>query len=306
MKKIFVLFFCIIFLCGCSVDTPNIKSDDKLNIVTTIFPLYDFVRAVGGNNVNIKLLIDPGTEVHSYEPVPSDISAVYNADLFIYIGGESDKWVLKMLSDINVDSLPMLTSVELIEEDHTEEHHSAEDEHEYDEHIWTYPENAILMIERIRDTISEIDTENADYYRKNCKAYSDEISSVSDEIKNIVSKSDRFILVADRFPFKYFTEGYGIKYKAAFGGCAASSDISLKTMTELIEVYNANNCEAVFYCELSNKTIAEAISEETDAKLYELHSAHNVTKKDFENGITYVDIMRKNAMALEMGMKKCH
>lgn len=308
MKRITVLVLCIaVLLCGCGRFTPN--ENKPLNIVTSCFPLYDFARAICGDNADITLLIKPGTEVHSYDPSPSDIAAVYNADLFLYIGGESEVWANRILNDINVSTLALINVVEPLEEGEcaVDEHnhdHGHSKHHTFDEHIWTSPENAIIMLEKICESIISLDENNKQVYLDNLKSYTHEIEAADKAIIDSVKQSEsRFILVADRFPFAYLANRYGISYEAAFGGCAATNDISLKTMTRLIDVVKDKNCKAAFYVEMSNKSIANALKEETGIKLLELHSAHNVTLKEFESGITYADIMLKNAESLRKGMQ---
>ncbi len=283
----------MLFLCGCTA-TPDKKSG-KIKVVTTIFPIYDFVRAVGGERVDIKLLIRPGTEVHSYDPVPSDIKAVYDSDLFIYIGGESDKWVDKMLSDVKINSCAMMDYTDNLTED---------GEDEYDEHIWTSPDNAVKMIEKITEKLSEADPQNSKAYKANANGYIAEINKVSKETEKVISECEKpFILVADRFPFKYFATRYGIEYEAASGGCAVSSDISLKVMKRLINEVEKRNLKYAFYTEMSNKSVANALNEQTGVKLLELNSAHNVTLDEFNNKITYVDIMKNNLDALKEALQ---
>ncbi len=292
MKKIIVLLLCTVLLCGCSA-TPTVDNS-KPCVVTTIFPIYDFVSAVGGEKIDIKLLIKPGTEVHSYDPVPSEIKSIYNADLFLYIGGESDAWVDKILADKSINSYALIECVNpILEEEHNE----------YDEHIWTSPENAEKMLDKILNELIKTDPENSDYYRENHSKYVEKIREISQKTKAVVQKSDNpFILVADKFPFKYFAESYGIEYVAAADGCAVGTDISLKTMTKLIDTVREKNLKYAYYVEMSNKEIANSLSAQTGVKLLELHSAHNVTLDDFENGVTYVDIMERNYMALKEGI----
>lgn len=295
MKKIFILCLIIILLlCGCTgSNTANNK--DKVNVVTTIFPLYDFVRAVGGKNVDVTLLIPAGGEVHSYEPTPSDIRAIYDADCFFYIGGESDSWVSRILSDKGVNAYPLIDSVNLLTED---------GEDEYDEHIWTSSENAVLMLKKITSVFCDLDKEKEEQYKNNCDRYCKKIEGISKDIKQTVENSNnKFILVADRFPFKYMASEYGIEYKAAFGGCASSTDISLKVMKRLVNTVKEKKLKYVFCTELSNQNIARSLSEQTGVKILELHSAHNVTADDFNSGITYVDIMKRNLSVLKKGLE---
>ncbi len=285
-------------LCACKegdVTSAPDKGGDKISVVTTIYPLYDFARAVGGDRVDIKMLIDPASEVHSFDPSPSDIAAIYDCDLFVYIGGESEAWVDRVLADVNVNPLKMMNEVTLVAED---------TEHGFDEHIWTSPENAVTMVNALCDALCDVSAADADTFKDNCKKYTDGIRAVQSDIRAAVAQSeDKFILVADRFPFKYFTEEFGIEYKAAFGGCATSSDISLKVMGELTKTVREKGVKAAFYTEMSNRIVADALAEETGIELYELHSAHNVTADDFAAGVTYIDIMKRNLDSLWKGMK---
>ena len=299
MKKVLICILCVTLLCGCSgnIDT---KQSEKITVVTTIFPLYDFVRAIGGERVHAKMLIKPGSEVHSYDPLPSDMMAVYDCDLFLYIGGESDTWVSTLLDSADINSLAL---IDTIKHEHRE-HKAREHGHDHtDEHIWTSPENAVLMLKHICEKLCESDPKNAHEYTQNCNTYTTAINKASDKLSDTVSNfKNPFILVADRFPFSYLAEQYNIEYEAAFDGCAVSTDISLKTMSRLTDTIQKRNIKAVYCTELSNCSIANALREELNIKVIELHSAHNVTLEDFNNGITYVDILYRNANALERGI----
>lgn len=295
MKRIVICILClVVLLCGCANVAPK---SDKPTVVTTIFPLYDFARAIGGEKIEVKMLIRPGCEVHSYEPLPTDMMAVYDSDLFLYIGGESDEWVNTLLAGNDINSLALAANAEHMHQEHGHSH--------IDEHIWTSPDNAAIMLSKICEKIIENDPSNQEFYQKNCDNYIKKIEQVSDKISNIVAQHDNpFILVADRFPFEYFTEYFGIKYEAAFGGCATSTDISLKTMARLTKTIEERNIKSVFCTELSNQNIAKALNEQLGVEIIELHSAHNVTLNDFNNGITYVDILNRNATALERGLNQ--
>ena len=302
MKRILICVLCLCLLCGCAGGQNEPQESDKITVVTTIFPLYDFARAIGGEQINLKMLIRPGTEVHSFDPLPSDMAAVYDSDLFLYIGGESDTWVDTLLADTDINSLSLIDNVSLICDEH--EHTHTDGHNHADEHIWTSPLLAVSMMESICQSIIAVDPENADIYTANCNAYIEKINAASKELETVVSEhSEPFILVADRFPFEYFTEQYGIGYEAAFGGCATSTDISLKTMSRLTETIESKNIKAVFCTELSNQNIAKALNELYGVEIIELHSAHNVTLDDFNSGITYVDILYRNARALERGLQ---
>lgn len=297
MKKLLIFILCTVLAvlgCGCGF----VKKDtQKITVVATIFPLYDFARAIGGDNIDVKMLIKPGNEVHSYDPLPSDMMAVYDSDLFLYIGGESDKWVDALIGDSNVNSLALIDSIAK-GDTYTHQHHN-----HADEHIWTSSDNAILMLKTICESLVKLDPENEDIYRKNCDEYIQKINTASAEIAATVSQyKNPFILVADRFPFAYFAEQYSIEHEAAFDGCAVSTDISMKTMMRLTKTIEEKGVKAVFCTELSSRNVAKALQEELGVEIIELHSAHNVSADDFKNGITYVDIMQKNKTALERGI----
>lgn len=292
-RTVSLILIILLLLCGCTKNQKEVNN--KIKAVTTIYPLYDFVRAVGGDKVDITLLISAGTEIHSYEPTPSDMKALYNADLFFYIGGESDTWAKRILADTDIKAYSLMDSVNLIFED---------GEDEYDEHIWTSSENAVLMLRKITSVFCDLDKENQEEYKNNCDKYCKKIENVSSDIRQTVENSKKkFILVADRFPFKYMANEYGIEYEAAFGGCASSTDISLKVMKRLVDTVNEENVKYAFCTELSNKNIARSLSEQTGVKILELHSAHNVTADDFNSGLTYVDIMKRNLSVLKKGLE---
>lgn len=299
MKRLIACLLFVVFLCGCggSVTPPN----NKISVVATVFPVYDFVRAVGGGNVEVKLLIKPGSEVHSFEPAPSDIMAIADCDLFAFIGGESESWARSVLADSKVNNIALIDEVDL-EDQHTHEH-SHGHSHSHDEHIWTSPQMAADMVNAICERLCALDESHAAYYRANAAEYIEKIGSATKEIEAVTQNAEEnFILVADRFPFEYFTDYFGIEYMAALDGCAAPSDISLKAMARLSSAVEEKQIKAVFCTELSSRVIANALSEQTGVRVIELHSAHNVTLEDFKSGVTYVDIMKRNAAALKEGI----
>lgn len=302
MKRIVAAVLCLLLLCGCAA-APR-KEDGRLRIVTTVFPLYDFVRAVGADKVETVLLIDAGMEIHSFDPAPSDLRAIATADLFMMVGGESETWAKRLIRERTGETLKMMDAVSLLPEEDFEHHeHHADGEEEFDEHIWTSLENAADMVETIARKLCAMDEKNARFYQQNADRYMAQILDEKREIEQIVGESRHpFILVADRYPFRYFAEEFGLEHEAAFGGCAASADIGARTMARLIRTVKEQNCTVAYYTELSNRTVADALAQETGVRLLELHSAHNVTKEDFENGVTYVDLMKRNAESLRKGL----
>ena len=298
MKKIISILLCaLLIITTLGACASPAQDSGKIKIVTTVFPVYDFARAVAGDKAEISMLIQPGSDIHSFEPTARDIAEIQNSDLFLYIGGESDAWVEKILSatDISrVTVIKMVDSVTLINDEH----------HGFDEHIWMSPDNAAKMLEQIKTAISGIDAENTDYYAASAAAYTDKINSVEAAIRQVIAESDKkTIVVADRFPFIYFIEYYGLKYEAAFGGCEHDTDAPLNTVTSLIDTVKRENLTAVYRVELSNLSVANTVAAATGAKILELHSAQNISAEDFAAGVTYVDIMQKNTEALREGLK---
>lgn len=301
MKKIYklILILIIIIMTGCSN-----QKEEKLKIVTVNFPSYDFARAITKDvkDAEVEMLLNPGEEVHTYDPSPKDIINIEKSDIFIYNGGESDEWVEKILKDINKNTkiIKMIDLVDVKEEEIVEGMQTKEEEIEYDEHVWTSPVNAIKIIENITSNIIQKDEKNREIYKKNSDNYIKKIKNIDDRIRRIVSTSKRKELIfADRFPLRYFTDEYNLNYYAAFKGCAEETEASAKTITFLINKVKEDKIPVVFKIELSNGKLANQISKETNTKVLEFNSAHNITKKDFESEKTYVDIMNDNVNAIK-------
>jgi zinc transport system substrate-binding protein len=246
------------------------------------------------------MLIDPGAEVHTFDPTPDDIIKIQNADVFIYIGGENDAWVDQVLESTDTSHMTVLRLMDAItpvEEETVEgmqsEHEHEEDEHEegegepeYDEHIWTSPKNAVRMINYITDALKKTDSLSADKYEKNAAAYTAQIEQVDSDIQAVVDASEtKLLVVADRFPFRYLADEFGLNYRAAFSGCSSESEVSAGTLAYLIDTVEEKGIQYVYYIELSNQAVAKAVSEH------------------FEAGITYLQLMQNNLENLKKGLK---
>ena len=290
--KIFVcLFIILVALLGGAIALSKKQGTDKLLIVTTNFPAYDFARAVAGDLAEVKMLLKPGAEAHDFEPTPQDIIDIKNASMFVYVGGESEEWASSILRNINSShSIKMMDIVKVIKED---------DEDEYDEHVWTSPKNAQLIVNKIRDELSAIDSPNADKYIANANKYADELVALDDEFRDIVENAKRNILIfGDRFPLRYFAEEYGLHYLAAFPGCSEQTEASAKTIAALVDKIQSEQIPIVLKIELTSDKTAKAISAETGAKILTFNAAHNVSADDFADGITYIDLMNQNVDVL--------
>jgi len=304
---------------ACGEKKKPVDSNGKINVVATIFPLYDFSRAIAKEQANITMLTPPGGSIHSYDPSPADIKNIQNADIFLYIGGENDAWADRLLSALDTSKMKVVRLfdfVKLYEEEEKEGMQAEEkevdplqiEEHgklevEYDEHIWTSPKNAVVMLNAIRDALCVRDTANCEKYKGNAQNYTLQIEEASKELSQIVSSAKRKqIVVADRFPFLYLTKEYGLDYVAAFPGCSDQSDASVATIAFLIKTVENNKVPYIYHAELSNRNTAEAVAERTGAKMLLLHSYHNVSKQDFESGVTYLDLLKQNAANLKIGL----
>ena len=321
MKKItallLALFMLVGVLAGCGKQNDT-NQTDKLSIVTTIFPEYDWVREILGDkadNAEITMLLDNGVDLHSYQPTADDIVKISDCDLFIYVGGESDEWVedalrnaanrnMKVINLLEVlgDSVKTEEIVEGMQEEEHEHEDAEEHEHEeeVDEHVWLSLKNAKMLVRVISKALQELDPNNKDIYAANADAYVKKLSALDAEYQTAVdAASNKTILFGDRFPFRYFADAYGLDYYAAFPGCSSESEASAKTLSFLIDKINEEQIPVVFHTELSNEKMTDCICEATGAKKLLLHSCHNVSKDDFENGATYLSLMEQNVAALK-------
>lgn len=295
-------------------------SGNKLKIVATIFPEYDWTREILGDHlkdVDLTLLLDNGTDLHSFQPAVKDIMKVSSCDLLIYVGGESDQWIedaLKSAANPDMKTINLMETLkDFIKEEETvegmqEKHHShEEDEKEYDEHVWTSLRNASAAAEVIADTLAELDPENSDIYKENLRSYQGELSSLDNEYQKTVDQSThKTLLFADRFPFRYLVDDYGISYYAAFSGCSAESEASFKTITFLAEKVDELGLKEVFTIEKSDDRIAETVIENTrdkDQKVAVLNSMQSITSEEIADGTTYLSIMEDNLKVLKAALK---
>lgn len=315
IKILILSALCIASLCACTKGRESaISSAPK--IVATGFPQYDFARSVCGSGANIKMLIRPGSDTHSFEPSLSDIVAIEEADVFIYNGGESDVWVDKILSglknkDLKIISFMEAEGINLYEEaPHFHSHNCEEKEHahhhkdglpqRYDEHLWMSPQNSIVLIKEISKLLSDVNPSMASDYEKNTRSYIQRLEAIHSELCDISKKSShKLIAVADRFPFLYLTKDYGFDYMALFSACSSEGDAGPRHIAEMVREINEHAVSSVFHIELSNKKMAQVISEKTGAKILMLHSCQNVSKAEFESDISYADLMEQNIKNLK-------
>mgnify|MGYP000105900497 FL=1 len=349
----------ILGMAGCGKTTEK-EDNYRLKIATSLFPYYDMARAVIGDvkGIDLKMIVTPGQDSHSFEPTPSDVIQMENADVLIYNGGSLETWIDTLLDSLNNKNqiqMKMMDYVDVLneeivegmdtrfeehdheehshkednhnkenhkedshsEENHKEDNHSedssndsefhnedSEEEHEEtDEHIWTSPVNEIIMTEKICETLSKALPEEKENFQKNAENYISQLKELDNEFRTIVENAKtNEIIFADKFPLQYFVKEYGLKYYAAFPGCGSDMEPSAKTIAFLVDKIKEDNIKAVFYLELSSHIVADAIETDTGAKPLQFNSCHNITQKQFDSGVTYVDLMKENVNNLKIAL----
>ena len=328
MKKITALLLALFMLvgdlagCGKQNDT---NQTDKLSIVTTIFPEYDWVREILGekaDNAEITMLLDNGVDLHSYQPTADDIVKISDCDLFIYVGGESDEWVedalrnaangnMKVINLLEVlgDSVKTEEIVEGMQEEEHEHEDAEEHEHEEeaDEHVWLSLKNAKMLVRVISKALQELDPDNKDIYAANADAYVKKLSALDAEYQTAVdAASNKTILFGDRFPFRYLVDDYGLRYYAAFVGCSAETEAGFETISFLAKRVDELKLPCVLTIEGAQHKIAETIVRNTTAKnqrVLTMDSMQSTTSKDVKNGTTYLSVMEKNLSVLKEALR---
>ena len=280
---------------------------NRYRIVATNFVSYDFARAVLGDDAEIRMLLKPGAEMHDFEPTPQDIIDIERAELFIYIGGESESWVTDLLHNNGIDegkTLRLMDLVEVKEEEVVEGMENEGGEREYDEHIWTNPRNAMKLVEGVQARLAMLRPGEAERYTENAGGYLARLERIDTEIRQVVATATkRELIFGDRFPFRYFVDEYGLKYYAAFPGCAEQTEASSQTVAFLVDKIKQDGVKVVLKIELTSGKLAQTIADETGAKVLELSAAHNISVDDFEQGVTYADLMERDIPVLKEALE---
>ena len=333
MKKIISFLLCIILLISvisCASSCGNSDYDNgKIKIVCTLFPQYDWVRSIVGNSnkIEVSLLIQNGTDPHSYQPTAADILTVTNCDMIIYSGAESDKWIKEALSDDKYDNIVRIAlcdipSIKLHDISSTSGEHSHEKEfghsHDHgtdshgvlDEHVWLSLHNAIIATRHISEAICKLDRENEGKYIENSEKYISSLLSLDEKFKfeiEKIDKHDRFIIFADRFPFIYLLSDYHVSFQAAFDGCSADTDADFETVLTLIKEADTHSVSCVAVTESSDKSLANTVinsAKRNDMKIITLNSLQSINKNDIDNGATYISVMRENLENIMLALTK--
>lgn len=333
-----IMMVCHLSACGAVNAASAASGDEKIQIVTTIFPEYDWVMNVLGDdpaNAEVTMLLDNGVDLHSYQPTADDILKISACDMFIYVGGESDEWVEDALKEATNKDMVVINLLEALgdsvkeeemvegmqeseheyegEEEHehedgdADEHEHEEGEVEYDEHVWLSLRNAATLTDIISKELQRIDAANAQIYKNNSDAYIKKLNELDKQYSDAVSASSvKTLLFGDRFPFRYLTDDYGLTYYAAFVGCSAETEASFETITFLAKKVDELSLHAVMTIEGGDHRIAETIVQNTAAKdqqILTMDSMQSTTSKDVENGTTYLSVMEGNLSVLKEALR---
>jgi len=330
MKKVVAVMLSLMLMLPCFL--PAAAEAKKISVITTIFPLYDWAREVVGQdsgNVELTMLLGNGVDLHSYQPTVQDIVRISTCDVFIYVGGESDKWVSNALAEaVNKDmkvinlleamgeDLKTEEIVEGMEHDHDheaeadhdhEEDHDHEHEEEADEHVWLSLRNAQKLVQVIAATLSEADPADAEKYQANAAAYREKLAQLDARYAEAVNAAkNKTLLFGDRFPFRYLVDDYGLSYYAAFSGCSAETEASFETIVFLARKVDELGLSTVLTMENAQTRIAETIVESTSAKnqkVLAMDSMQGTTSAGVQSGVTYLSIMENNLKVLEEALR---
>ena len=301
--------------CGNNIHNNSFTTsgEDNINVVCTVFPEYDWTKNITGdnNNINVTYLLDRGGDIHTFQPSAEDIVKISSCDLLVCTGGESEYWIDDVLRNSVNKNMKIINLVDILgnsakQEEIKEGMQTDEDcgeDVEYDEHTWLSLKNAQLFCTEIAETLSDIDPENSEEYKNNLMEYNQKLAGLDAEFQSLFESSDMKTLVfADRFPFRYFTEDYGLDYYAAFSGCSADNNASFETVTFLSGKIDELGCNAVFELENSDSSISSAVVDNCNnknCKIIKLNSIQSVTKNDLENGVDYLSAMNENYTLLK-------
>ena len=311
IKKITAVIAALIIALTIFTSCEGVLGGGDLNVVCTVFPQFDWARNVIGDvkGVSLSVLLDSGTDLHSYQPTAEDIITISEADIFIFTGGESDKWVEEVLKASENEDALVINLMECIGEEnlycpeihaHEEEGH----EHAHDEHIWLSLRNASLITKIICDALISLDEENKEAYELNLASYNEKLTALDKRYENMVNNADKnTVVVADRFPFVYLMKDYGINYHAAFSGCSAESEASFETVKRLAQETDIAELNYIIITETSDGSVAKTVKDATKSKNQEiltLNSMQSVTKDKLES--SYLTIMEDNLIILSYAL----
>ena len=306
MKKTVIFLLAItLLLCGCKKS----DSSDKISVVATLFPQYDFARNIAGDRADVTLLLDLGTDSHSYDPTPKDIMQIANADLFIYTGDNMELWAAALLESADIAGAVASGELKVLDLSesvtpvciHGDGHSHSESD--FDPHIWTSPKNASLMCDAIYEAMKEIDGENAAFYEENLAAYKEKLTSLDKELaKTVDSANKREVFFGGSFAFAYMFYDYGLSHESVYEGCSSHAEPSAKDILSVAEKASAKGAKYIVYDTETDKKTAETIADETGAEIIRMHAVHNISKNEFSDGEDYLSLMKYNIETLRKAL----
>lgn len=311
-KKLLILLSALtLLLAGCGQK----QSSQKLQIVAAIFPEYDWVRQIVGDDdsVELTLLVDDGVDPHSFQPAVSDMVTAANCDLLIYGGGESDQWLTKLeATNPNRETLVLLPLLgaqahqeEIVEGMEAHEEDEPENDAEMDEHVWLSLRNASFFCQAITDALCDLNPNKANEYRANLAAYQQQLNALDVQYQQAVSAaSQHTIVVCDRFPFRYLVEDYGLSYYAAFPGCSAETGASFETVVFLSNKVKELNLSALLVTESSDGRMARTVAENAGNEqmpVLTLNSMQSVSAEQAKT-LRYLSVMTDNLTVLQQAL----
>ncbi|MEG1548308.1 MAG: metal ABC transporter substrate-binding protein [Clostridia bacterium] len=305
MKRIVSVILVSLFILSCAIGCAARPAPDGVTIVATLFPQYDFARAIAGDRATVTLLLPPGVESHSYEPTPRDVINISSATLFVYTGEYMEPWA-KQLS-AQAKNVVDASSGLILDAEHQHADDDAEhDEHShggYDPHIWTDPTMAAVMVDNIAVALMACDKANADYYRANADTYIEKLYKLDEDISTAVSEfTNRTVCFGGRFAMHYFAKRYELTPLAAYDSCSSETEPSAKAVAQIIDAVRSQHIKAIYYEELVDPKVARSIAAEAGCEPLLLHSCHNLSREEFDAGETYLSLMYKNLENLKKGL----
>jgi zinc transport system substrate-binding protein len=304
-RKIIIIQIFFVLICFSCADS---RQRDKLTVIATLFPQYDFAKQIARDKADVRLLLPPGVEAHSYEPAPRDITAIKKANIFIYTSELMEPWIAKLTGIIKNDSVVIVEAGTDIDIDgHGEHEHTSEKtNHNHsagDPHIWVDPVYAQKMTDNILAGFLKADPKNKSFYMTNAETIKKELYKLHADFKTFFKKTkNKTIIHGGHFTFGYFAKRYNLTYLSPYKGFSPDSEPSPQKIAELIKTIKSTGSKAIFYEELIDPKVAKVIAAQTGAKMLLLHGAHNVSKEELNEGITYLSIMRGNLERLKEGL----
>jgi len=301
------------FTVGCSKNTDEIIVEPittKIQVVTSLFPQYDFVREIGKDRVEVSLLLPPGVESHSYDPTPRDVVNIQKADVFIYTGEYMEPWAHRVIDITKGEEVLIVESgkgVDLMEEEDAHDHDNEEEEDDHnsgkDPHIWVDPVYAQIMVDNILEGLVMADPENESFYKENAEAYKERLNQLHNKFTETFQKTKHnTIMYGGHFAFGYFTKRYDLEHISPYSGFAPDAEPTPQRISDLIKTINNTGIKVIYYEELIDPKVARVISEQTGAEMMLLHAVHNISKDELEAEVSYISIMEDNLEKLKIGL----